>query len=287
MGFVAWLNRLIDLVLGTFKQFGRGSVWLILLLWAIVGWLLLLAHYKFYSPIFYGFINAWVSIFPAESGIGFYHYPGHFILLPYFFGWAKLAVGLVAEGVVLGGAALMFYRGYAARDERLDIEPSELSLAASVLRPWIQLVLAWIALNGLVVLFTLVVPDLLKPMLMYSPRRQMLFDYAVLPGAYTLFLALFFFVIPSIVVNGENILAALKRSFSIFFRNPFTCLVLALVVMFIPVVIAKVADNPALIVTKFHPELVYWLLLAGLLVDMVANFFWMGLAVRFLVYEEE
>jgi hypothetical protein len=40
------------------------------------------------------------------------------------------------------------------------------------------------------------------------------------------------------------------------------------------------------IVQKFKPELVYWLLLAGLVVDILFFFFWMGTAVRFLVDEE-
>jgi len=287
MGFVAWLNRLIDLVLGTFKQFGRGRVWLVLLVWSLVGWLLLLAHYHFTSPIFYGPISTWSSVFPEQAAIGFTHYPGHFLLLPYFFGWAKLAVGLVLEGAVLGAAALTFYRAYVDRDDRLELVSSESTVIATVLRSWVHLVVSWVILNGLIVLFNLVVPDLVDPLVQYSPRRQMVFDYVMLPGVYTLFLALFFFAIPSIVIYSENVFLALKRSLGIFFRNPFTCLVMALVVMFIPVVMAKMTDNTALIVTKFRPELVYWLLLVGLLVDMVANFFWMGLAVRFLIYEEE
>lgn len=288
MGFVAWLNRLIDLVFGTFKQFGRGGVWLVLLVWFLVGWLLLLAHYHFTSPVFYGLISAWTSVFSEQAGAGFTHYPGHFLMMPYFFGWAKLVAGLVLEGAVLGAAALMFYRAYVARDERLESGSSESTVSATVLRFWAHLVLAWVVLNGLIVLFNMAVaPDILDPLLRYSPRRQMFFDYVVLPGVYTLFLALFFFTIPSIVIYGESVFSALKRSFGIFFRNPFTCLVMAFVVMFVPVVIARMTDNAALIVTKFRPELVYWLLLVGLLADMVANFFWMGLAVRFLAYEEE
>ena len=32
--------------------------------------------------------------------------------------------------------------------------------------------------------------------------------------------------------------------------------------------------------------MVLWILLAGLVVEMIANFFWMGTAVRFLIEDE-
>jgi hypothetical protein len=41
------------------------------------------------------------------------------------------------------------------------------------------------------------------------------------------------------------------------------------------------------IIEKFRPELVYWVLLAGLAVNALASFLWMGTAVRFLIDEEE
>jgi hypothetical protein len=40
------------------------------------------------------------------------------------------------------------------------------------------------------------------------------------------------------------------------------------------------------IVEKFKPELVYWLLLAGLAADVLFYFFWIGTAVRLLVDEQ-
>jgi len=38
------------------------------------------------SPVFYGFIKFWTGLFGDQQAAGFTHYPGHFLLLPYFFG---------------------------------------------------------------------------------------------------------------------------------------------------------------------------------------------------------
>ena len=52
--------------------------------------------------------------------------------------------------------------------------------------------------------------------------------------------------------------------------------------------IAGAAARSVDIVQKFQPELVAYLLLAGLVAEMIAYFFWMGVGTRYLVeiYEE-
>jgi len=69
-------------------------------------------------------------------------------------------------------------------------------------------------------------------------------------------------------------------------KNPFTCFFLSLIVLAVPILIAIINSRSAEIVQKFKPELVYWLLLVGLVVDIFLYLFWMGTAVRFLVDEE-
>ena len=52
-------------------------------------------------------------------------------------------------------------------------------------------------------------------------------------------------------------------------------------------IVSAAAGRPVTIIEKFRPELVYWVLLAGLGFNLIASFFWMGTAVRFLIEEEE
>ena len=51
--------------------------------------------------------------------------------------------------------------------------------------------------------------------------------------------------------------------------------------------ISAIMGRSEYIIERFRPEMVYWLLIVGLVVDMLANFFWIGTATRFLLDEEE
>ena len=73
----------------------------------------------------------------------------------------------------------------------------------------------------------------------------------------------------------------------LFVRRPFVCFFLATLVLALPVFIAALSSQTSDIVDKFRPELVYWLVLFGLLAEVPANFFWMGAAIRFLAEPEE
>ena len=280
MTIVASINRFIGLFVDTFRQFGRGRIWLVLLAYFLLNWLLLYSHYNFVSPVFYGFVKFWTGLFGEQQATGFTHYPGHFLLLPYFFGWAKFILGIVLEGAILGGVALMFYHGF------LQIAKEERATFKRVLSSWIHLVLAWLLINGLILLANLYLPDLLQQWLAGSPRRVRAFEFVVLPIIYVVILAVLFYMIPSVALFRENFLKALKRSLRLFIRNPFTSFFLSLLVLLVPVYVSIISGRSAQIIDKFKPELVYWLLLAGLVVDIFFYFFWMGTAVRFLVDEE-
>lgn len=72
----------------------------------------------------------------------------------------------------------------------------------------------------------------------------------------------------------------------IFAGNPFTCFFLSLVVLAALISISIIVSRSAEIVEKFKPELVYWLLLAGLAADVLYYFFRMGTTVSLPVDEE-
>ena len=281
MSLVRSINRFITLCHDTFRQLGRGRIWLVLGVFFLLNWLVLYAHYKPLSPIFYGPIKLWADIFGAKVATGFFHYPGHFLVLPQLFDYAKLALGFLFEGAVLGLVALMFFDSY------LQVKKPEASPLKLVLSSWFQLMLGWLLLNGLMLIVILYLPQYLIDWLWGSPRRIATFEFGMVPAIFTLLLSLFYFVIPVIAVYGDNVFEALRRSLSIFWRNPLTCIALALVVVVSQTIVSVAAGRPVTIIEKFRPDLVYWVLLAGLVFNCLASFFWMGTAVRFLIEEEE
>ncbi len=264
----------------TLGQFKRGRIWLLLLVYFFIHWLILLAHYKFYSPIFYGVISFWTNLIDSQNAAGFTHYPGHFAVMPYFFGWAKFAVSVLLEGSVLGAISIWFYRVSAAGDYP---QPPGFRQLAFL---WFQLTLSWLAINGLIMIANLFMPDLLAPLLANSPRRIMAFQYLFMPFIYVCILALFYFSISYCALYRTNVLVGLKNSLLIFRGSPLMSLFLAAVILAVPVIISIIGQQQTIIINKFRPELIYWILVAGLLADAIVYFFWMGTAVRVLTDRE-
>ena len=277
MGFVASINYFVALFIDTVKQVRQGRVWLLLAAYFLLQWLVLFSHYKFYSPVFYGLMEPWLGLFDEQNVIGFIHYPGHFLTLPYFFGWAKFFLAIPVEGALLGSMAVLFYGKY------IDRESLGRSTGKELIRLWLHLSLAWLAINGLVLLANTVLPQVLAPILEQSPRRVFVFRYLFQPFLYVFILSVFFFAIPYIAIYRVNVIRGLVVSANFLLRNPFTCFFLAAAILFVPIIFSFLMQNHAVLVQKFRPELVYWVLLVGIGADMLVYYFWMGTAVRFLV----
>jgi len=273
------INRFIDLFLDTFRQFGRGTVWLLLLAFFLVNWLVLYAHYNFTSPLFYTVVTGWVSLIGEGNKAAFTHYPAHLYYLSEYFGWAKFGVALIIEGLLLGAVARIFGRRFLAVHGG---RPSGRSLLAS----WPHLVVVWLIINVLIQLAGEYVPLWFEPLLS-GPRRILAFTAVGMPCVFVLILAVFFFAIPSIMVLGDGAVKALGRSARIFIRNPLTCLFLAGFILALPVFFSVLSGYSPSIIERFNPGLVYWILWASLASEVVANFFWMGTGVRFLAGHHE
>ncbi len=281
MSFIGSINRFIELFVDSFREFGRGRIWMLLGAYLVLQWLVLYAHVHFASPFAWGWMKVWLGLFPDHIANGFKHYPGHYLTLPHLFDWARFAVGLVFEGLVLGGVAILFF------DSMLDTPRSE-RMSVKLLWPsWVHLVVAWLVLNGLMLAAAVALPGWLESWLEGSPRRQLFLQFGVIPGMFVVMLALLYFAIPSVALFGENAWQAIKRSVRLFFRHPISLLVLSGLILVGPLLVSAVAGRSSLIVDKFRPEMVYWVLVVGLVIGALASFFWMGTAVRFLIDEED
>jgi hypothetical protein len=281
MNIASGINRIIGLFVDTLKQFGKGRIWGWLLLYFLIDLLVLEAHYYYTSPMLHGFMSLWTGLFPEEQVTGFSHYPGHFIMLPYFFEWGKLAVGLIIEGLLIGSAAILFYESYVTipKEDRFKFK--------DLLPSWIHLVLAYLIMNGILVAVSYFVPSILSEWLGGSPRRILFFDWILMPGIYIVIVSFFIYMVPSIAVYRDNVLQALARSLKTFFRNPLTTIIVVTIILAGSIIISNILSNTVTMVENFKPEIVYWILLGSLIVELIMHFFWMGTTVSLLVDEEE
>ncbi len=280
MPFVRNVNQFLTLLLDSFRSFGRVTVWLVLFSYFVLMSLILYGFYNFFSPVSYPIVRLAAMLVGGDVASRFFHYPGHFLYLPLLFGWSKTVISVICDGIFLGSAALLLRQGY------LGQKTGSPRGGASILSSWPQLILAALAFNVLTLGLSAVLQTVLGPFLVGYARRSLAFEFVVLPFCYALILAIFFFVIPRIALYRESFWKALVRSFQIFLHRPFTCFFLASIILFVPVLLATAANHPDIIIEKFRPELVYWVLWLGLAADLLANFVWMGTAVRFLVDDE-
>lgn len=270
------INQFVYLFLDTIRQFGLGRAWLLLLGWFAVNFFVLFMHYDFTSPAFHGAMAVWLKLVGRIVGddavAAFSYYPQQFFYLGEFFGWAKLLIGLLFEGLVLGLVARAFA-------DRFEGEVN--SNGRPITSLWIQLSLAWLVINGLTVAAAYVIPQVLAPVL-NGPRRIMAFSFIGMPLVYIGIFSFFMFVIPAIATRGDSFGQAILRSLRIWIRRPLTAIFMALLILVVPLLVSTFAGKPSQIIDTFRPEMVYWLLALGLFVEMIANFFWMGTTVRFL-----
>ncbi len=280
MSVLASVNRFIGLFVDSIANLFSGRIWAWLAGYFVIQALVFFAFYDFISPFFYGPVRWWTSLFGDQAAAGFTHYPGQFRLLPYFSGWAKFYVGLALEGVVLGLVARQFGAIFIG-EERLPENGKKVSA-----KLWLNLSLGWLLINGLIAVAATLLPELLQDQIMGHPRRELLFDYLLLPGLFIFITALFLFVIPIQVIHGVGFPRAVTGSLRLFIENPLNSLFMSGFILSGPIVISFVTSRPSVIVERFQPELVFWILLAGLVVEMVANFLWMGSTVKFLADEE-
>lgn len=271
MRIVAGINRLVLIIMDTLRQLFTWRIWVVLVGYYALQWLVLYAHYQFMSPAFGWLSSITLSFQDPQRAVAFSHYPAHLILLPGVFGWAKLGLGVLLEGLVLGIVATEFSRKFAGPGR---------TPGGSIINIWLNLAVVWIVINALAVALGEFVPSMLASKL-YSPKRIAAFTFVLMPALFTICTALFFYAIPIVVTTRKNAFVALGQAAGYCFRNPFTTLVLTVLVVTGPVLIAAITGAYATtIVEKFRPELIYWLMVVGIAVEMISAFFWIGFATR-------
>ena len=278
MALLERINQFILLIIETLRQLARWRIWAVLLPYYFLQWLVLYLLYSYPAGPLSGLVFRWVSLFGTDQAAAFGHYPQHFLLIGGVSTWAKLLIGLVFEGLVLGLVASQFHRRF-ARGQTLSA--SDRSLPGK----WLNLALVWVVINGLMLAAGQFLPSLLAPVL-DGPRRLLAFSFVFMPLVFTAIFSLLFLAIPSVILFQDDALRAMVRSVTHFWRRPFTMFGLGIVILAVPILLGALASRPTGIVDSFKPELVYWILVGSLLAETISAFFWMGTAVRYLCSEE-
>lgn len=270
------LNQFIGIYLDLLRRLFTWPIWGLLLVNALLVYLILYIHVHALSPTWYGLMSAWTGLVSEDGSRMFFHYPGQFIQLNFFFSWAKQIYAILLESLFLGTAAALFMAVF--NRERL---PMMQALRQQVSR-WPHLMLAALILNGLFALIGYLLPTILAPWLVGYNRRLLAFQFGIMPLVYTILAALLFYMIPLVAGRGRTAWTAAWESIKTAARRPIASFFLAAIALAVPVLLAGIINRPDIIVTKFRPEATYLLLVAAIVVDLFANFVWIGTASRIL-----
>jgi hypothetical protein len=271
------MNWLAGLYISVLKQSGKLKIWGPFFLYALLQFLLLIVCINYVNPTINSILSPFVSLLGKERAELFGHYPGLYFLLPQVFQWGKLILGIIFEGLAAGITAVLFIRIF---DESRRSE----SPVSRGISNWINLSVTWSIITLILVGVNWLVPQIFSGFLEGSPRRLAMFD--LIMRLTTVFLySIFVYAIPAIVVLRKNVGQALKISMDFFFRYPIFTFFLALLPYLLTVPISYMTSNADLIVTKFSPELVFYILVIGIIVDIIVNFILTGAVVKFLIEE--
>jgi len=276
MSVVLGLNRFIAVYLSVFKQIFKGRLWLPFFLYALLQFIILIAVRNYVHPAVYPVLSPVVELFGERPANIFSHYPGLFLMLPTVAQWVKLVLGVLFEGLVVGVVSVYCLRMFS------DQRPN-LSLAIA---KWPTLLIVWTVITAVLMAINWFVPGLFTDLLYLNPRRQLMFGVGMRLLTVAVY-SLFIYAVPSVIVYKNGVIEALKDSVRLFIRNPIFTFFLALVPYLLSVPISYALENVDTIVAKFTPELVFYLIIVSLVIDMIVNVLVTGTVVKVLVAENE
>ena len=262
------------------RLMGRFTLWLPLLIHGLIGFLLLQMFYYMFSPVFGSLAVAVSRLINETFAPALSDYPGQFIALPYFWGTSRFWVNIVIEALLFGMVVHGMIKIYSG--EKVSFGDS----LKSTLQKYFQITIVWAFLSLLLYVINMHAADVINSVLGISftgsPRRRMVLELGIRLIT-VLFYALFIFIIPSIMAGGERFGSAIKRGFGVFFRHPvaaFSIILIPYLIGFLPSWLATKSDK---IVANFNPEMVYYLLIVSIIVDVIVNFILLGTSVKLFI----
>lgn len=268
----------------TIRQMGRPTLWLPLIIHALLAFGLVQMHLYLFSPASRPLIEAWIQFLKPDIVEAFFHYPTHFVFLPFVFGSARLLLNIFIEALLYGvliDMLIAVYRGG---------KPAFLLSFKNAAKRYLSLTVVWFVVIAILYLVNVYFSDFVEGVIGYSlqnaPRRQMLVSGIVRILTILIYMP-FVFVLPGIMAGKESLWQSLKQAFSVFGRHPFIALGLVLVPFVIGVIPSWASGEAPNIVSNFYPEMVYYILLVSIGIDVIVNFILMGTAVKFYMDQSD
>lgn len=266
------LNFLIGSYIQTIKAMFSVRLWGPYFAFAVISvvilWLLSNPHLPLLGPAI-ATVAKWIA-----GSDSFLHYPDHYVLLPKVYGWVTVVCSIIIEVVLIGAGFLMFFEHYNRK------RVSFFSALGRAKARYFQLVAVWLFYSVVFLLFLIYLPKLFDPLIGGSPRRTLAFGIGV-RFLGSLVLAVFMYVLPNLLIDGEKLVVSVRRSIRTFGASMFSSYVIALVPYLIVLPFTIVLHDPVLIVTKFYPELVFYLIVGEIVANMFAGFVFTSTVVRF------
>jgi len=274
MGALDKLNRLFSLYGFGLKGLYKPVIWLPFFIYFCLQALLLILLNNYPNQYIYPILSPFIKLFGAEQEQFFTHYPSLYIMLPFIFQMSKLVFGILFEGLIIGLTSLLFIRSF---------RMGEIPVGSAVKR-WLHLSMAWILVMAVLFAIGWYLPQYFESFLFGSPKRVIVFEIGL--GLTTVLVySLFIYAVPAIVNYQINFLVALKKSLLFFFKQPIFSFFLAFIVYVTTVPVEILLYFKDTIVSKFAPELVFYILLISLIIELIAYIVFIGALTKFLVEE--
>ncbi|MBU1319171.1 MAG: hypothetical protein KKG33_11110 [candidate division Zixibacteria bacterium] len=266
------LNFLISAYCGTIKAMFSFRLWTPFFLFAILSLALALVLTNPYLPVIGPIMTGIAEFITGTEAVA--HYPDLYALLPQTHGWQTLILSILIEALLIAVGFIMFSGYY--RNERIGFGAA----LGAAKGKYFQVLAIWLFYSVVFLLLLIFLPRLFDPLIGGSPRRTMAFNFGIrLFGSGIL--AMFMYALPYILLDGEKFVAALGKSVRTFFRNFVSSYVLAVVPYLLVLPLSAALFDPVLIVRRFSPELVLYLLIGQIVANMIASFVFASSVLRF------
>lgn len=262
----------------TFRQVTRVKLWIPLLIQALLMLILAVMHLYIFAPVISPIIKVWTGLFRPELADAFFHYPAQFVFMPYFFGQAQMIVNLILEAFLFGIVIDLFIALYHGQ------KPVFMTSIGHALRRYFQLMLVWFVVLGVLYLINTYFFDFVEKFIGYSlqaaPRRRVAAEF-LLRAITVVVYAVCIFLLPSIMAGSASWMHRIKRGFAVALRHPFIAIGLVLIPYLVGFLPSWALSNASTVVSNFSPDLVFYLILTSVGLDVILNFFMLGTAVKF------
>lgn len=266
MSLVEGFRNFIWIFWGTIKSFTSPRLfapWVVLAL--LQGILLLLLFCFLVPPV----DKIMVPIIKLVFKDRFFHFPGSLVLLPKAFYYGNLLLGIFAGSFFGGVAAYLFATHFSGQRGAFK---RGLSLAFS---RYASLMLLWAVETLLFVLIVVFPQKLFSVLVVGSPRRAL----ALQVGSFALALVgvtFLTYAFISVILSQSRILDSIRESLQLAGRRFFSTFFFVSIPFLIRLPFDYLLFDPELIVTKFNPYLVVYLLAVTIAASLLGSFLLVG-----------